>query len=87
MRHADGSTQHSAASQAPQARQVIGGPELEATSNRPAWIETGPPTADCAACGKPIRRNRAGIWGARARTDPHPWYCDDDPGDDKRHRP
>ena len=45
------------------------------------------PTADCAHCRKPIRANRAGIWGARKRDDPHPWYCDADPDAGKRHEP
>lgn len=50
-----------------------------------ATVQT--PVADCRHCGKPIRRNRAGYWGARKRDDPHPWYCDEDPGNDKRHEP
>jgi hypothetical protein len=45
------------------------------------------PTADCLHCGKQVRRNSAGIWGARKRDDPHPWYCDDSPDADKRHAP
>jgi hypothetical protein len=44
-------------------------------------------TADCLYCSKPIRSNSAGIWGARKRGDPHPWYCDASPGPDKRHVP
>lgn len=45
------------------------------------------PTADCLYCDKPIRRNRAGIWGARKRDDPHSWYCDASPDPDKHHAP
>lgn len=45
------------------------------------------PTADCLYCGKPVRRNRAGIWGARRRDDPHPWYCEAGPDAGKRHAP
>jgi hypothetical protein len=44
-------------------------------------------TGVCLHCGKPIAKNSKGIWGARKREDPHPWYCDDDPGDSKRHQP
>lgn len=42
--------------------------------------------ADCQHCGKPIRRNIKGYWGARKLSDPHPWYCDASPND-KRHEP
>jgi hypothetical protein len=45
------------------------------------------PTADCFYCSKPVRRNSVGIWGARKRDDPHPWYCDASPAPDKRHAP
>jgi hypothetical protein len=38
-------------------------------------------------CHKEIERTRDGFWGARLRKDPHPWYCDSDPGADKRHEP
>jgi hypothetical protein len=44
-------------------------------------------TADCRHCAKGIRRYVSGIWGARRRSDPHPWYCDSDPGSEKRHEP
>lgn len=44
-------------------------------------------TADCRHCGKPIRQNKAGFWGARKRDDPHPWWCAEDPGTGKRHEP
>lgn len=44
-------------------------------------------TAECCHCGKSIRRNTKGIWGARKRDDPHPWYCDASPAADKRHEP
>ena len=37
------------------------------------------PTGVCLHCGKPIAQNIKGIWGARKRGDPHPWYCDDAP--------
>jgi hypothetical protein len=43
--------------------------------------------AECEHCGKGIRRNRAGIWGARKHDDPHPWFCDASPVGDKRHEP
>jgi hypothetical protein len=33
-------------------------------------------TGTCEDCGKDIRQNKAGVWGARRRDDPHPWYCD-----------
>jgi hypothetical protein len=45
------------------------------------------PTGDCRHCCKPIRANRAGIWGARKRDDSHPWYCDASPDARKRHEP
>jgi hypothetical protein len=48
---------------------------------------TQTPTADCRHCRKPIRQNSGGIWGARKRDDPHPWYCDGNPDDGKRHEP
>lgn len=48
-----------------------------------AAIQT--PTAECRHCRKPIRRNSAGIWGARKRDDPHPWDCDTSPDKGKRH--
>jgi hypothetical protein len=44
-------------------------------------------TGDCRHCDKPIRRNVRGIWGTRKRDDGHPWYCDEDPGAEKRHAP
>lgn len=44
-------------------------------------------TAECRHCGKGIRQNRRGIWGARKRDDPHPWYCDASMDDAKRHEP
>jgi hypothetical protein len=44
-------------------------------------------TAECRHCGKAIRRNAKGIWGARKRDDPHPWYCDASPDTAKRHEP
>ena len=44
-------------------------------------------TAECEHCHKGIRRNRAGIWGARKQDDPHPWYCDASPDAAKRHQP
>lgn len=44
-------------------------------------------TAECEHCRKGIRQNKAGIWGARKHDDPHPWYCDEDPGDSARHAP
>lgn len=50
-----------------------------------AAIQT--PVAECRHCRKPIRQNSKGIWGGRKRDDPHPWYCDEDPGADKRHEP
>lgn len=43
------------------------------------------PTGDCLHCRKPIRANRAGVWGARKRDDPHPWWCDANPDAGKRH--
>lgn len=43
------------------------------------------PSTWCAHCGKAVRANRKGILGAISRNDPHPWYCDSDPGEDKRH--
>lgn len=43
-------------------------------------------TSDCQHCGKPIRRNTKGIWGARKRDDPHPWWCSESPVG-KRHEP
>ena len=49
--------------------------------------ETTSPAAECRHCGKPVRRNSQGIWGARKRNDPHPWYCDASPADGKRHEP
>lgn len=45
------------------------------------------PTGTCRHCGKAIRRQRQGVWGARKHDDPHPWYCDASPSDDKRHGP
>ena len=42
--------------------------------------------AECRHCGKPIRRDSKGYWGARKLSDPHPWYCDASPND-KRHEP
>jgi hypothetical protein len=45
------------------------------------------PTGDCRYCSKPIRCNKDGIWGARRRDDPHPWYCDANPDAGKRHQP
>ena len=42
-------------------------------------------TGTCRHCGKPVRLNRAGVWGARHREDPHPWYCDASPEPEKRH--
>lgn len=45
------------------------------------------PTADCQHCGKAIRCNVQGIWGARRRSDPHPWYCDASQDAGKRHEP
>ena len=44
------------------------------------------PTGVCLHCGKLIAENRRGIWGARKRDDPHPWYCDDEPSE-HRHEP
>lgn len=44
-------------------------------------------TGTCRHCAKRIRRNRQGAWGARKRTDSHPWYCDASQSDDKRHEP
>jgi len=44
-------------------------------------------TAECKHCAKGIRRNRAGIWGARKRDDPHPWWCGVSPDAEKRHEP
>jgi len=48
-----------------------------------------PHTGTCRHCDKPIRRNGAGVWGARARNDPHPWYCPGEPHPDphRRHHP
>jgi hypothetical protein len=43
-------------------------------------------TAECRHCGKAIRRNAQGYWGARKRDDGAPWYCADG-GEDKRHEP
>lgn len=43
--------------------------------------------ADCQHCGKGIRRNSKGIWGARKHDDPHPWFCDASPDAAKRHEP
>jgi hypothetical protein len=50
-----------------------------------AAIQT--PTAECGHCCKPIRQNKDGIWGARARNDAHPWYCDANLDKGKRHAP
>ena len=44
-------------------------------------------TSTCEYCGKPIRQNAQGYWGARKRADPHPWYCEADPAVEKRHEP
>jgi hypothetical protein len=44
-------------------------------------------TGSCRHCGKAIRQDRQGYWGARKRDDSHPWYCDADPGAGKRHEP
>lgn len=44
-------------------------------------------TSTCEHCDKDIRQNKAGYWGARKRNDPHPWYCNEDPGIEKRHQP
>lgn len=49
------------------------GMSMSTTGSTPGQVAS--PTADCMHCGKPIRRNAAGIWGARKRDDPHPWYC------------
>lgn len=48
---------------------------------------TQTPVAECVHCAKGIRQNRAGIWGACKRDDPHPWYCDANPDAGKRHEP
>ena len=45
------------------------------------------PTAKCQHCGKGIRRDSKGHWGARKRDDPHPWYCDASTDAEKRHEP
>jgi hypothetical protein len=45
------------------------------------------PTGDCRHCGKPIRRNKAGCWGARKRNDPHPWCCKAATSAAARHEP
>jgi hypothetical protein len=45
------------------------------------------PTGTCKDCGKGIRQNKAGIWGARKRDDDHPWYCDASPDSGKHHEP
>jgi hypothetical protein len=50
----------------------------ETPSLRPGKGET----ADCRYCAKAIRRNSAGIWGAR---NPHPWYCDASPDNSPVH--
>jgi len=42
---------------------------------------------NCRHCGKSIRRDSKGYWGARKRDDPHPWYCDASPDAEKRHEP
>lgn len=44
-------------------------------------------TGTCRHCLKSIRRNSGGVWGARKRDDPHPWYCDASPDGAKRHEP
>lgn len=44
-------------------------------------------TGTCQYCGKGIRRNAAGIWGARKRDDSAPWYCGASPAADKNHEP
>ena len=44
-------------------------------------------TSDCQHCDKPIRRNTKGIWGARKRDDPAPWFCAASPAAGKRHVP
>lgn len=44
-------------------------------------------TSTCEHCGKGIRRDRQGYWGARKRDDPHPWYCDGSQDAEKRHEP
>lgn len=45
-------------------------------------------TSTCKHCGKGIRRDRKGYWGARKLSDPHPWYCDASPEEDeRRHEP
>jgi|GEM_PF-3347397 len=45
------------------------------------------PTSTCTYCGKAIRRDSKGYWGARKRNDPHPWYCDASPDESKSHAP
>jgi hypothetical protein len=44
------------------------------------------PVSECQHCRKPIRQNSQGIWGARKRDDPHPWYCGGNQAS-KRHEP
>jgi hypothetical protein len=44
-------------------------------------------TSTCKHCGKGIRRNVAGIWGARKRLDPHPWWCGENAAAEKTHAP
>lgn len=41
----------------------------------------------CRHCGREIRRDKAGYWGARNRGDPHPRYCDANPAAARRHEP